>query len=164
MEFYSFIAWTSRWINNREYMLNWDVVILMCSQCNDNVSIHICYLTNTCNPLMEIRGLSQRKDGLFRYGDFHYKDQMVVRPSYLYNGYSYTGKTTSLYWGRALTVVIPSGGRLNIKMSSYQCRNSNVKDKTITPTILSLTWESPYWERWSLYWDGAISPSWDFSY
>ena len=28
----------------------------------------------------------------------HYKDWTVVRPSYLYNGNSYTSKTASLYW------------------------------------------------------------------
>ena len=39
------------------------------------------------------------------------------------------------------------GGRLNIKMSSYQCRNHHVKDKTVSPTVLSLTWESPYLEK-----------------
>ena len=38
------------------------------------------------------------KDHLSRYGDFNYKDQKVVRQSYLYNGNSYTGKTASSYW------------------------------------------------------------------
>ena len=36
------------------------------------------------------------------------------------------------------------GGHLNIKMPSYQYRDSHVKDKTVSPTVLSLTWESPY--------------------
>ena len=36
------------------------------------------------------------------------------------------------------------GGRLNIKMLSYQYRDPHVKDKTVSPTVLSLTWESPY--------------------
>ena len=36
------------------------------------------------------------------------------------------------------------GDRLNIEMLSYRCRDSNVKDKTVSPTVLSLTWESPY--------------------
>ena len=36
------------------------------------------------------------------------------------------------------------GGRLNIKMPSYQYRDSHVKDKTVSLTVLSLTWESPY--------------------
>ena len=39
---------------------------------------------------------------------------------------------------------IAARGRLNIKMSSYQYRDSHVKDKTVSPTVLSLTWESPY--------------------
>ena len=30
-------------------------------------------------------------------GDFHYKDKIVVAPSYFYNGNSYTGQKTSLY-------------------------------------------------------------------
>ena len=29
-------------------------------------------------------------------------------------------------------------------MLSYQYRHSHVKDKTVSPTVLSLTWESPY--------------------
>ena len=36
------------------------------------------------------------------------------------------------------------GGHLNIKMPSYQYSDSYVKDKTVSPTVLSLTWESPY--------------------
>ena len=36
------------------------------------------------------------------YIDFPHKDKMVVRPSYLYDGNSYTGKMASLYWDRAL--------------------------------------------------------------
>ena len=41
------------------------------------------------------------------------------------------------------------GGHLNIKMSSYQYRDPMLK------TILSLTWETLTWERWSLFWDRA---------
>ena len=37
-----------------------------------------------------------------------------------------------------------SGGCLSIKMPSYQYGHSHVKDKTVSPTVLSLTWESPY--------------------
>ena len=46
--------------------------------------------------------------------------------------------------GWALFQYKDSGGRLNIKMLSYQYRHSHVKDKTVSPTVLSLTWESPY--------------------
>ena len=31
-----------------------------------------------------------------------------------------------------------------MKMLSYQYRDPYVKDKTVSPTVLSLTWESPY--------------------
>ena len=41
-------------------------------------------------------------------------------------------------------LTLKSGGRLNIKKPSYQYRDSHVKDKTVSPTVLSLTWESPY--------------------
>ena len=34
-------------------------------------------------------------------------------------------------------------GCLKIKMSSSQYRDSHVKEKTVSPTVLSLTWESP---------------------
>ena len=45
------------------------------------------------------RALSQYKDGLSRYEDFHYEEYTGVRPSYIYNGYHHAGKTTWLYWG-----------------------------------------------------------------
>ena len=35
-----------------------------------------------------------------------------------------------------------TGGRPNMKMSSYQYRDPHAKDKTVS--LLSLTWESPY--------------------
>ena len=44
------------------------------------------------------------------------------------------------------TYFIPgsSGGRLNKKDGLTRYGNSHVKDKTVSPTVLSLTWESPY--------------------
>ena len=41
---------------------------------------------------------SQYKNVFSRYGNSHYKDKTVVRPSYLYNGTHCTVKTTSSYW------------------------------------------------------------------
>ena len=35
-------------------------------------------------------------------------------------------------------------GRLNKKDGLTRYGNSHVKDKTVSPTVLSLTWESPY--------------------
>ena len=41
-------------------------------------------------------------------------------------------------------IMLRPGGCHNIKMPSYQHRDSHVKDKTVSTTVLSLTWESPY--------------------
>ena len=41
---------------------------------------------------------SQHKDCHLRYRVSHYKDKTVMRLSYLYQGDSYTGKMTYLYW------------------------------------------------------------------
>ena len=50
-----------------------------------------------------------------------------------------------------------TGGRLNIKKSSYQYRDSHVEDKTVSPTVLSLTWESPYpGKTVFIFLDGAL--------
>ena len=38
----------------------------------------------------------------YQYRKSHCGDKTILRPSYLHNGVSYTGKTTSLYWIRAL--------------------------------------------------------------
>ena len=51
------------------------------------------------------RILFQYKDHLSRYREFPYKDKMVVRPSYLYNGNSTAATRSSLYWNGALAVL-----------------------------------------------------------
>ena len=38
----------------------------------------------------------------YRYRKSNYGDKTILRPSYLHNGISYSGKTTSLYWIRPL--------------------------------------------------------------
>ena len=49
-------------------------------------------------PLGRIKTPLWFKDSLSGFWDFHYKDTTVVRPSYLYHGNSFIGKTVSLYW------------------------------------------------------------------
>ena len=44
----------------------------------------------------------------YQYRKSHCGDKTVVRSSYLHNGISYTGKTTSLYWIRAQIVMMPT--------------------------------------------------------
>ena len=45
----------------------------------------------------------------YRYGKSHCGGKTILCPSYLHNGISYTGKTTSLYWIRALVSTWVSG-------------------------------------------------------
>ena len=40
----------------------------------------------------------------YQYRKSHCGDKTILRPSYLHNGISYTGKMPSLYWIRALTL------------------------------------------------------------
>ena len=42
----------------------------------------------------------------FQYRKSHCGDKTILRLSYLHNGISYTGKTTSLYWIRALDAIL----------------------------------------------------------
>ena len=44
----------------------------------------------------------------YQYRNSHCGDKTILRPSYLHNGISYTGKTTSLYWIRAQILNIES--------------------------------------------------------
>ena len=46
---------------------------------------------------MRLWAPSQYKDGLSMYGIAMLKDKTVARPSYLYHGDPYSGKTTCLY-------------------------------------------------------------------
>ena len=43
-----------------------------------------------------------KKMSSYQYRKSHCGDETILRPSYLHNGISYTGKTISLYWIRAL--------------------------------------------------------------
>ena len=58
------------------------------------------WLCETCSHLSP-GGWFNKKMSCYLYRKSHYGDKMILRPSYLHNGISYTGKTTSLYWIRA---------------------------------------------------------------
>ena len=55
----------------------------------------------TSRPWFNIKTLS------YQHRRSHCGDKTILRPSYLHKGISYTGKMTSLYWIRALELVIP---------------------------------------------------------
>ena len=49
-------------------------------------------------------GRFNKKISSYQYRKSHCGDKTILRPSYLHNGISYTGKTTSLYWIRVLVI------------------------------------------------------------
>ena len=55
-------------------------------------------LTNTSGPQFNIKMTS------YQCRKSHCGDKTILRPSYLHNGISYTGKMVSLYWIRALVL------------------------------------------------------------
>ena len=59
----------------------------------------------------------------YQYRKPHCGDKMILRPSYLHNGISYTGKMASLYWIRTL-VVIGSGNGLLPVIANRTTRNN----------------------------------------
>ena len=55
----------------------------------------------------------------YQYRKSHCGDKTILRPSYLHNGISYTGKTTDLYWIRALVLsakLLPKCPAINYPM------------------------------------------------
>ena len=58
-----------------------------------------------CVLLQRSGGWFNKKISSYQYRKSHCVDKTILRPSYLRNGISYTGKTTSLYWIRVLTLL-----------------------------------------------------------
>ena len=58
----------------------------------------------------------------YQHRKSHCGDKMILRPSYLHNWIPYTGKTTSLYWNRALvpTYIRVSTGSGNGLLTYHQ--------------------------------------------
>ena len=52
----------------------------------------------------------------YQYRKSHCGDKTILRPSYLHNGISYTGKMTSLYWIRTQVII-------RITAVSWHCNN-----------------------------------------
>ena len=60
----------------------------------------------------------------YQYRKSYWEDNTILRPSYLHNGISYIGKTTSLYWIRAQKVMLVKYGYLYILIRSMFFPNS----------------------------------------
>ena len=61
----------------------------------------VLHMLLTCIMVINPGGWFNIKMSSYQYRKSHYGDKMIIRPSYLHNGISYTGKMSSLYWIRA---------------------------------------------------------------
>ena len=73
------------------------------------IKIKLCfYMVQSTRPRFNMKMTS------YQYRKSHCGDKTTLRPSYLYNGISYTGKITSLYWNRALISLKESTARADL--------------------------------------------------
>ena len=79
---------------------------LICNMCSEITFLKI----TAASPrgqwvkLLKSGGWFNIKMPSYQYRKSHCGDKTILRPSYLHNGISYTGKTTSLYWIRAQVI------------------------------------------------------------
>ena len=74
---WSFYVWSVFPVNNSQFIRN---------KCSDKKGHWVCFYPGP------------QAFCLHRFMDSHYKDKMVVRPSYIHNGNFHTCTTVSLYW------------------------------------------------------------------
>ena len=67
----------------------------------------------------------QYENIFFKYGESHYKEYMVMRPSYLYDGNPYIGKTASPHLG-FLTTATDNISRIICFLKPYLQCSSNL--------------------------------------
>ena len=72
----------------------------------------------------------------YRYRKSHCGDKTFLRPSYLHNGISYTGKTSSLYWIRALKTPY---GKWPWAMWTSKCTTAETSKPGSKPTVIFYT-------------------------
>ena len=79
----------------------------------------------------------------YQYRKSHRGDKTILRPSYLHNGVSYTGKTTSLYWIGALYISSSDA------WSSLSCRDLTAWQP----------WQQGSWDQYGAHL-GPTGPRW----
>ena len=95
MEVIDYHTSNSRWIDITNYKISKQKLFLI-SSC-----------IGTCESPEHVTMSSRRKEpgprfnikiSSYQYRKSYFGDKTILRPFYLHNGFSYTGKTTSLYW------------------------------------------------------------------
>ena len=76
----------------------------------------------------------------YQYRKSHCEDKTILRPSYLHNGISYTGKVISLYWIRALRASTAVVLTLSILQSSPCCIHPRIYGRPVRPYYCIQIW------------------------
>ena len=71
----------------------------------------------------------------YQYRKSHCGDKTILRPSYLHNGISYTGKTTSLYWIKA-QMTLGNTGNFSVNICEAH-REGRIKHRSQRTQICS---------------------------
>ena len=112
----------------------------------NHVIIMLCRAKCQPGPWFNIKMLS------YQYRKSHCRDKTILRPSYLHNGISYTGKTTSLYWIRAQVKWLLGGILQPMCMLSdtYKFPDSTVHPANMGPSGADRTQVGPVLAPWTL--------------
>ena len=87
--------------NSGNAMKEWYTLsALLCSYVIPTLLLSISQKLKASGPWLNIKMSS------YQYRKSHCGDKTILRPPYLHNGNSYTGKTTSLYWIGAQMIII----------------------------------------------------------
>ena len=81
------------------------------------------------------RGRLNIKMSSYQYRKSYCGDKTILRPSYLHNGISYTGKTASLYWIRAQAISQTDDAQWYLEplWSVYRGTYSTIHKRWLTP-------------------------------
>ena len=99
----------------------------------------------------------------YQYRKSHCGDKTILRPSYLRNGISNTGKMTSLYWIRALETMSSTDGRMDgqgesgIPPPTFSSRwAGGYKDPVMMGTTCTGSNSETHLGRTHTKWDGKV--------
>ena len=102
------------WNDLLQLMLMWVSWRNLSSLDQSATSSSLKYMTDKQAPTGGVRFIAGTgpwfniKMSSYQYRKSYCGDKTILRPSYLHNGISYTGKTTSLYWIGALMLFLPA--------------------------------------------------------
>ena len=81
----------------------------------------------------------------YQYRKSHCGDKTILRPSYLHNGISYSGKMISLYWIRAQIVSLKMADRVSQNKAELAHWGRDKMDAVLQMTFFNCIFLNEYW-------------------